>query len=147
MRDREWIRYAQVFALLTVGAWAAYLVIMNDRPRPATACLVSFFSLLFLYHRDYDSVILALPLVHCAGRLGEATGRARWAYAAIGVSTIGVLHMSSTFVRSLTSLTLQWGPWCRLVQAAVLPYATWLILLCMLILFRVEARARARFAS
>ncbi|MGZ3433159.1 MAG: glycosyltransferase family 87 protein [Isosphaeraceae bacterium] len=147
MRDRDWIRYAQVFALLTVGAWAAYLVIMNDRPRPATACLVSFFSLLFLYHRDYDSVILALPLVHCAGRLGEATGRARWAYAAIGVSTIGVLYMSSTFVRSLTSLTLQWGAWGRLVQAAVLPYATWLILLCMLILFRVEARARARFAS
>ena len=147
MRDRDWIRYAQVFALLTVGAWAAYLVIMNDRPRPATACLVSFFSLLFLYHRDYDSVILALLLVHCAGRLGEATGRARWAYAAIGVSTIGVLYMSSTFVRSLTSLTLQWGAWGRLVQAAVLPYATWLILLCMLILFRVEARARARFAS
>ncbi len=147
MRDRDWIRYAQVFALLTVGAWAAYLVILNDRPRPATACLVSFFSLLFLYHRDYDSVILALPLVHCAGRLGEATGRARWAYAAIGASTIGVLYMSSTFVRSLTSLTLQWGAWGRLVQAAVLPYATWLILLCMLILFRVEARARARFAS
>jgi hypothetical protein len=147
MRDRVWIRYAQVFALLTVGAWVAYLVLLKDLPRPAAACLVSLSSLLFIYHRDYDALILALPLVHCAGRLGEATGRARWAYAAIGVSTIGVLYMSSTFLRCLTGFTLQWGAWGRLVHAAVLPYATWLILLCMLILFRVEARARARFAS
>jgi len=147
MRDRDWIRYAQVLAMLALGAWVASIVVGDRLPRPAAACLVSLSSLLFIYHRDYDALILALPLVHCAGRLGEATGRARWAYAAIGVSTIGVLHMSSTFVRSLTSLTLQWGPWGRLVQAAVLPYATWLILLCMLILFRVEARPRARFAS
>jgi len=147
MRDREWIRYAQVLAMLALGAWVASIVVGDRLPRPAAACLVSLSSLLFIYHRDYDALILALPLVHCAGRLGEATGRARWAYAAIGVSTIGVLYMSSTFVRSLTSLTLQWGPWGCLVQAAVLPYATWLILLCMLILFRVEARARARFAS
>jgi len=87
------------------------------------------------------------PLVHCAGRLGEATGRARWAYAAIGVSTIGVLYMSSTFLRCLTGLTLQWGAWGRLVQGTVLPYATWLILLSMLTLFCVEARANAGSAS
>jgi len=147
MRDRVWIRYAQVFALLTVGAWVAYLVLLKDLPRPAAACLVSLSSLLFIYHRDYDTLILALPLVHCAGRLGEATGRARWAYAAIGVSTIGVLYMSSTFLRCLTGLTLQWGAWGRLVQGTVLPYATWLILLSMLTLFCVEARANAGSAS
>ena len=62
MRDREWIRYAQVLALLAVGAWVAYLVIVNDLPRPAAACLVSFFSLLFLYHRDYDTCNSGLAL-------------------------------------------------------------------------------------
>jgi Glycosyltransferase family 87 len=61
MRDREWIRYTQFLALAAVGAWVAYLVILKDLPRPAAASLVSFFSLLFLYHRDYDTVILALP--------------------------------------------------------------------------------------
>ena len=147
MRDRERIRYAQALALLALGAWVAYVVLGNRLPRPAAACLVSLSSLLFIYHRDYDTLILALPLVYCAGRLGEATGRARWAYAAIGVSTIGVLYMSSTFLRCLTGLTLQWGAWGRLVQGTVLPYATWLILLCTLTLFRVEARGRARPAS
>ncbi|MGD0041347.1 MAG: glycosyltransferase family 87 protein, partial [Isosphaeraceae bacterium] len=147
MRDREWIRYAQVLAMLALGAWVAYVVLGNRLPRPAVACLVSLSSLLFIYHRDYDTLILALPLVYCAGRLGEATGRARWAYAAIGASTIGVLYMSSTFLRCLTGLTLQCGAWGRLVQGTVLPYATWLILLCTLTLFRVEARGRARPAS
>ncbi len=147
MRDREWIRYAQMLAMLALGAWVAYVVLGNRLPRPAVACLVSLSSLLFIYHRDYDTLILALPLVHCAGRLGEATGRARWAYAAIGVSTIGVLNMSSTFLRCLTGLTLQWGAWGSLVQPAVLPYVTWLILLSMLTLFCVEARADAGSAS
>jgi len=147
MRDRELIRYAQVLALLALGAWVASIVVGDRLPRPAAACLVSLSSLLFIYHRDYDTLILALPLVHCAGRLGEATGRARWAYAAIGVSTIGVLYMSSTFLRCLTGLTLQWGAWGRLVQPAVLPYVTWLILLSMLTLFCVEARANAGSAS
>jgi hypothetical protein len=147
MRDREWIRHAQVLAMLALGAWVAYVVLGNRLPRPAVACLVSLSSLLFIYHRDYDTLILAVPLVHCAGRLGEATGRARWAYAAIGVSTIGVLYMSSTFLRCLTGLTLQWGAWGRLVQPAVLPYVSWLILLSMLTLFCVEARADAGSAS
>src|SRR5208337_102245 len=139
--------FTAVMLLLALGAWVAYVALGNRLPRPAVACLVSLSSLLFIYHRDYDTLILALPLVYCAGRLGEATGRARWAYAAIGVSTIGVLYMSSTFLRCLTGLTLQWGAWGRLVQGTVLPYATWLILLSMLTLFCVEARANAGSAS
>jgi len=134
MRDRDWIRYAQVFALLTVGAWAAYLVIMNDRPRPATACLVSFFSLLFLYHRDYDSVILALPLVYCAGKVRVTTGPPRWLYTACGSMAIAILYADELYLRLLTQHSLGWGTWGRLVQATVLPYAMWLILLAILFL-------------
>src|SRR5205085_349580 len=47
MRDRTSIRYAQLLALLALGAWVAYLVVLDGMPQPAAACLTSFFSLLF----------------------------------------------------------------------------------------------------
>ena len=134
MRDREWIRYTQFLALAAVGAWVAYLVILKDLPRPAAASLVSFFSLLFLYHRDYDTVILALPLAYCAGKVRVTTGPARWLYTACGLMAIAILYADSLFLRLLTQRSLGWETWGRLVQATVLPYATWLILLAMLLL-------------
>jgi len=134
MRDREWIRYTQFLALAAVGAWVAYLVILKDLPRPAAASLVSFFSLLFLYHRDYDTVILALPLAYCAGKVRVTTGPARWPYTACGLMAIAILYADSLFLRLLTQRSLGWETWGRLVQATVLPYATWLILLAMLLL-------------
>ena len=121
-------------ALAAVGAWVAYLVILKDLPRPAAASLVSFFSLLFLYHRDYDTVILALPLAHCAGKVRVTTGPARWLYTACGLMAIAILYADALFLRLLTQRSLGWETWGRLVQATVLPYATWLILLAMLLL-------------
>ena len=143
MRDREWIRYAQFLALAAVGAWVAYLVILKDLPRPAAASLVSFFSLLFLYHRDYDSVILALPLAYCAGKVRVTTGPARWLYTACGLMAIAILYADSLFLRLLTQRSLGWETWGRLVQATVLPYATWLILLAMLLLALATRADRA----
>jgi len=134
MRDRELIGYAQVLALLAVGSWVAYLVVLKELPRSAAACLVSFFSLLFIYHRDYDTVILALPLVYCAGKVRVTTGPPRWLYTACGSMAIAILYADALFLRLLTQHSLSWGTWGRLVQATVLPYAMWLILLAMLFL-------------
>ena len=66
MRDRDLMRYAQLSALLVIGAWILWLVVPGRLRRFDAACLITFFSMLFLYHRDYDTVILVLPLVHCA---------------------------------------------------------------------------------
>jgi hypothetical protein len=134
MRDRGRIRSAQVLALLTVGTWVAYLVILKGLPRPAAACVVSFFSLLFLYHRDYDTVILALPLAYCAEKVRVTTGLLRWLYTACGLIAIAILYADALFLRLLTQRSLGWETWGPLVQATVLPYATWLSLLAMLLL-------------
>ena len=74
MRDRAMIRNAQYAAVLAIGAWVIYLVFWKSLPRPAASVLVALYSALFLYHRDYDMVILVLPLVYsicqraCASR-------------------------------------------------------------------------------
>lgn len=111
MHDREWIRYTQFLALAAVGAWVAYLVILKDLPRPAADSLVSFFSLLFLYHRDYDTVILALPLAYCAGKVRVTTGPARWLYTACGLMAIAILYADALFLRLLTQRSLGWETW------------------------------------
>ncbi len=77
MRDRELIHYAQLLALLAVGAWVACLVVPGRLARSDAVCVIFLFSMLFLYHRDYDTVILTLPLVHCAGRVRVTTGLAQ----------------------------------------------------------------------
>jgi Glycosyltransferase family 87 len=143
MRDRDWIRCSQFLALLALSGWVGYLVVLKEMPRPASACLVSLFSLLFLYHRDYDTLILALPLVHCAGRVSATTGRVRRLYVTCGMLLIVVLFMNAAYLRPLTRLSLEWGGWGRLVQATILPYPTWLIFLAMVLLVRATRLAPA----
>jgi Glycosyltransferase family 87 len=143
MRDRQLIRSAQLLALLAIGAWVARPVVAGRLPRSDAVCVICLFSILFLYHRDYDTVILALPLVHCAGRVRVTTGLARRLYAACSLIVIAILYMNAGHLRTLTQWSLAGGVWGRLVQAAILPYVTWLILLAMVLTARAARAAQA----
>ena len=60
IRDRELI---SLLHLTAVGALLGGLLVLRDRrPFVATASLVATAAMLVLYHRIYDSVLLALPL-------------------------------------------------------------------------------------
>jgi hypothetical protein len=133
MRDRRLIRCAQLLAVVAVGAWITYLALMTCLPRPAAVCLVSFLSLLFIYHRDYDTVILALPLSYCAAKVRSTAGRIRYLYIACGLIVIAILYADGLYLRLLTERWAASGRWDRLVQATILPCFTWLILLAMLV--------------
>src|SRR5262249_40726503 len=128
MRNRESIRHAQSLALVGIGAGVSWLVLAGRLHRNDAVCLVGVFSMVFLYHRDYDTVILALPLVHCATRARCTDRRSRRLYLACGLIVIAVLYVNAAYLKSLCELSLNWGAWGRLVQASVLPYATWLLL-------------------
>jgi hypothetical protein len=148
LRDRTAVRLAQYAGVLLLGAWVARHVVGRDRlPRAAACSLVALYSTVFLYHRAYDTVILAPALVYCAGEARRAEGRARWLFAAGAVAILLVLNLDVGFLRALTRLSLSWGTWGRVVQALVLPYGTWLILLTMLLLVRGARAARTEAAS
>jgi hypothetical protein len=121
---------------VAIGTWIAWLVVPGQLNRSDSTCLISFFSILFLYHRDYDTVILALPLVNCAERMSAKTGQARGLYAACGLIVIAVLYMNAGYLRMLAQWCLNTGAWGRLVQATILPSVTWLILLAMILTVR-----------
>ena len=64
MRDRAMIRDAQYAAVLH-DRGVGYLSRVLEEPAAAAAsALVALYSAVFLYHRDYDMVILVLPLVY-----------------------------------------------------------------------------------
>jgi hypothetical protein len=131
MRDRAIIRNAQYGAVLTIGASVVYLVLWKRLPRPAASALVALYSAVFLYHRDYDMVILVLPLVYsvCQGR--AAPGRGHWLFTALGSIAIAILYLNAFLLGPLANSTRDWGFWGRLVQATVLPYATWFLVFAM----------------
>jgi hypothetical protein len=135
LRDRTVIKVGQYAAVLLLGAWVGWQVLGRDRlPRAAACSLVALYSTVFLYHRNYDTVILALPLVYSAGRARLAGGRARWLFAACATAILLVLHLNIDLLKTVRGLSLEWGVWGRIVQAVVLPYGTWLILLAMALL-------------
>jgi hypothetical protein len=136
MRDRGLIRYAQILALMSIGAWLVWLVVAGRVLRSDAACLITFFSMLFLYHRDYDTVILAFPLVHCAEMARATRGRSRVLYTACGLIVIAVMYVNAGYLRTLTKWSLDRASLGRLVQATVLPCLTWLILLAIVVLAR-----------
>jgi hypothetical protein len=140
LRDRVIIRHAQSLALLTLGGAIAWLVVPGRVRRTDAVCLISFFSMLFVYHRDYDCILLTLPMVHSALRLRAIDGRPRWLYAACGLIVIAVLYIDPKHLKSLREVSLDWGAWGSLVQAVILPCMTWLILLAMALLTTASRR-------
>jgi hypothetical protein len=131
LRNRATIHNLQLIAVTLMGLWVASLALASGLPRPAVCSLVALYSVLFFYHRIYDTVVLVLPLVYSVSRSQTAQGRSRWLFVVSSISILMVLFMSASDLKSLTDSSLNWGAWGRLVQATVTAYATWTILVAM----------------
>jgi hypothetical protein len=144
LRDRGLIGAAQLLAVAALGAWVACEVLGKHRlPYPAACSLVAFYSIVFFYHRSYDTTVLALPLVYCAGRARSATGWQRFAFAFCAVSVLLVWYLDVNLLAALREFAAGRGRAGRLIQAAVLPYATWLVAAAMFVLVMAVRRAPA----
>jgi hypothetical protein len=132
-RDKKWIQTAQF--ILVLGLAVAVFSQLFPRatiPRAAACSLVAAFSTIFLYHRIYDAVILVIPLIYCVGWARATPSPARWLFRALALMIVLVLYLPSAGLRSLTERSLHTdGVDGWLIQALLLPYATWLILILM----------------
>jgi len=126
---------AQLVAVALMGAGLAVRVFRRrgDLATGGDCALVALYSMVFLYHRVHDCVVLALPLTYAVARARAATGKARWAFAASAGAVLLALAQQRKAVELLEGVVKGRGDAAgRLVQALVLPYATWLILGAML---------------
>ena len=132
LRSRPLIRLGQALVLVALGIWVAFESSPKGRlPRGAVVSLVALYAELFLYHRFYDSVLLALPLAYAAGWARSERGRGRILPAVVGVAVLSVMYLRVNTLRTLTTFSLRAGFWRQVIQAVLLPYATWSILLAM----------------
>jgi hypothetical protein len=150
LRDRMAVRLAQYVAVVLLGLWVARQVLTRGRlPRTAACCLVALYSAVFLYHRNYDALILVLPLVYSTAQARIARGAARYLFAACAVAILMILYLDTEFLGAVTRLSFEMGFWGRVIQAVVLPYATWLVVLAIVLLVQgtrlAQADARAAF--
>jgi hypothetical protein len=144
LRDRTTIRLTQYAAVLLLGVWVAREVLPCDRlPRAAACSLVALYSTVFLYHRSYDTLILVLPFVYSTAQARLAHGAVRYLFAGCAVAILMILFLDTEFLGAVTRASLELGFWGRVLQAIVLPYATWLIVLAMLLLVKATRRAQA----
>lgn len=131
LRDPVWIRWGQFAGVGLVGVWLGWKIVRDETlARPAAAALVCCFAGIFLYHRFYDLVVLALPLVYAMTRAREVSGKARWLYSLCVLAIVGALYVQVGTLRKLSG-DLPAGAVGTLIEVVVLPYATWLILLAL----------------
>ena len=98
--------------------------------------------MIFLYHRLYDAVMVAPALVYAVGESRVRRGPPRWLLAGSALALLSVLYQRRRPLALLTDWAVAHpGPAGTLVEALVLPAATWAILL-SLALLRLAGDAR-----
>jgi Glycosyltransferase family 87 len=149
LRDRTAIHWLQYAAVALLGVGIIQLLARVKISRGGACSLVLLYATIFLYHRLYDTVILALPMLHASGRARSERGRTRWCFAGCAISILLTLAIFGRPLDALGRASLAWPPAAKiLTQAIVLPCATWLILAAMglLVLGEMAADTQNRLA-
>jgi hypothetical protein len=134
IHDRGVVQATALALLLALGGWVAWRCFGPRAWAPAPACcLVTLYATLFLYHRLYDMLLLALPLVYTVGRARTAEGRARWWYSAVACSLLGVLYLRLETLKALSAPGTA-GAAPEWLKALIVPYGLYLILVALVCL-------------
>jgi len=129
LRERRPVQLAQLSLLALLGCWVGWQVTRNPRwSRAGCFALVSCYAALFLYHRLYDLLILAVPLVYGVALARAERGATRWWYGCTCLCILGALYLRLALLKEWTAFAQQPGLAPRLVEGLLLPYGTWLTL-------------------
>ena len=148
VRDRTLVDGLSLVIVALLGLWVAWQ--LYRRPALAhapAAAIVTCYASIFVYHRVYDTVLLALPLVYAFSRGLVETGRARWGYRACALGLLGVLFEPVKVLERFQRFSQGHGLAGRMVEALCLPAATWILLAAVVGLTLVERRRRTAAAS
>lgn len=126
------LKLVQAVVLLLLGAWLALELVARRIPFGLGLSLVSLYSVVFLYHRTYDAVMVVPALVYAVGRVGTASGRSRWLFAASVLAMFALLYLRRRPLARLTDWSAERnGHAALMIRWFLLPIGTWSILLAM----------------
>jgi type III secretory pathway component EscS len=141
LRDRAQIRIWQLAAMGFLGALLGWDIVFKKKLQlDSLLSLTSCYSMLFLYHRFYDTSILVLPLVYCVTRLPRVTSWGRWRLTLAAVALLGAMQGAGDLLYFLYTHTRDRVILSSVVECFVLPLSTWLIV-CAFFLIWWSSRA------
>jgi len=122
---------AKGLSLACVTLVGAALVACGGRWSPGARCaIISLYSMMFFYHRLYDTSVLIVPLLYGAARVRSGSGFPRCLYAGALVAIVAVLNVPLGVLHRLQNA----HPEPDLLTALVLPSPFYLILVAFLAL-------------
>jgi hypothetical protein len=116
---------AALVAALGVGL--AVVVARRRLDEPALVAVVSVYACLFLYHRVYDTVVLAGTLVWAVDQAVSKTGIARRAAAGAVLLILAVWFPRFGVLRAVEAASVGWNPAAQAVAGVFLAYTTWAV--------------------
>jgi hypothetical protein len=132
MRDLGLINTGQSLLVLMLGLALLYKVAWRKQvARPAACALVGCYTMLFLYHRSYDTVFLALPLTYAAAAARRSSGVTRALFATAGVAVLVAMNSYTSVELTLLEKSWKLGLAGRLIQALIIPYLTYAVLIAL----------------
>ncbi len=134
IHDPRAYRIGSAIILIAMGGWLARGIWTGALSDGLAVALVSLFSVVFLYHRIYDTVIIGPAVVFAYRQAKSSRGRTRYLSITAFLLMLSVLNIWEFQLRGLFNASWRWGGGGTLVRAAVLPCATWAVLLSMVCL-------------
>ncbi len=138
MRDNSTISLLQLGILFVIGLGllAEQLLRVSPEDKLRLVVLLCLYSCVFLYHRSYDALILALPLFYCVDRARDESRSRAFLYKGVATGLVMVLNFprGGALIR-LSNWSQTSGLAGRLVQIVVLPYCTWILLASLLLVW------------
>jgi hypothetical protein len=123
---------------LALGCWLALKHWKGRYSNVGSMCIFSIYSMMFLYHRIYDTILLALPLTYAFLRSQANVPRAERRLYTLAGMAIAVVHQLPEWI--LIVLTKGPAHQSGLVRAIVLPAPFWMLLVALILLERLETR-------
>lgn len=142
IEDRNWVDRLHLAATGVLCAVVAWLVLGQRRlARPAAGAVVALFAMLFLYHRQYDLVFLALPLTYAFSRAAATSGGRRWLYVASALCMLTALNLMPWLLDPAWYYVREHdGPVSWFLRITLLPVMTWLVLASLVLLVLAEKK-------
>jgi hypothetical protein len=134
--DRSLVRILQLTALLVLGTVLLRLAWKGRTAPGLLASLLALFAVIFLYHRNYDTVVLGLPLAFATGHARIAKTPPRWWMTGAALCILSMMYLPRKALFLLMHRTFSSAVVSGVVEYAVLPAATWLVLCAMFCLWR-----------
>ena len=126
MTDRSSMEAIQTSVILLAFLFILFGIYWEQWPIGLLSAQVALFSMIFLYHRSYDMVLLAFPLVYAARETLNQTGRGKACFFLASVLLILALNFRH-YLTEAVSLPL--------LKGLFMGYPVWFILVTMGLLY------------